>query len=427
MLVRFSIENYLSFKGKIVLNFQAGTIKEYPHNVFESAYFYDTPLLKAIALYGANSSGKSNILKAFYFLRNFVLNSSKESQSYESIAVEPFKLSTDTENEPSTFEVIFLLKDKRYRYGFTVNSKSILSEWLFLENKRKSDKIYIRANQSFDFSKTMLFDENKQKVLMLSEVTRENALFLSVLAQFNTELGRSICDWFASSIIIFDASHQEMIDYTAGLLSHTEYSSRINQILQNSDLGFSSIEAKVKEVAHKTKKAEQLIAAIYSDDNNSYNLLTKHKKYTDDKHVDTVYFDLLKNESLGTQKYFGLLGPIIQALLRGSILFVDELDSRFHPLLLNIILKLFNSKMNNPNGAQLIFTLHNTDPLKKILRRDQMYFMEKDTIGASTFQSLHEKLPTVRKDASFEKEYLLGKYGAIPNIINSQLNLFSPE
>jgi len=427
MLLQFSTENYLSFKQKVSLNFEAGTIKEFPENVFTPLTFYDVTLLKSIALYGANSSGKSNLLKAFAFVRNLILYSSKESQSHESLNVEPFKLSTENETQPSTFEITFLLKDRRYKYIFSVNSKRVVSEYLFFINKRKHETVYARVDQDFDLNKHLHFGETKSKVQMLTEITRENALFISVLAQFNIDLGKNICDWFANSTIVFDANNQEVIDYTAGLLSNPDFFSRINQVLSNSDLGFTSVQAKAKEVAQKYNLNEQLIAAFYSDDAKSYSVQTKHKKFKDGTFVENVFFDLMQNESLGTQKYFGLLGPIIQALLKGSLLFIDELDSRFHPLLLNIILKLFNSKMNNPNGSQLIFTLHNTDPLKKILRRDQMIFFEKDIYGASTICSLYEKLPKIRNDASFEKEYLSGKYGAIPNIINTQLKLFSQD
>ncbi len=424
MLLQFSAENYLSFKQKGILNFEASAIKEFSENLFTPLNFYDVTLLKSVALYGANSSGKSNLLKAFALVRNLVLNSSKESQAHESLNVEPFKLNTENENEPSTFEVLFLLRERRYRYVFSVNNKRIIGEWLFIINKRKNESVFTRVGQNYDLNKLLHFGETKIKVQMLTEITRENTLFLSVLAQFNIELGKAICDWFANSTIVFDANNQEVIDYTAGLLSNPEYFSRINQIIFSSDLGFSSVEAKIKELAQKYNKSEQLIAALYGDENKTYSIKTKHKKYSGDKVIDSVYFDLMQHESLGTQKYFGLLGPIIQSLLKGSILFIDELDSRFHPLLLNIILKLFNSRMNNPNGAQLIFTLHNTDPLKKILRRDQMIFIEKDQFGASSLCSLYEKLPKVRNDASFEKEYLSGKYGAIPNIINAQLKLF---
>jgi len=424
MLIQFSTENYLSFKQEASLNFEAGAIKEFPENVFEPLDFHDVTLLKSIALYGANSSGKSNLLKAFSFARNLIINSSKESQSYESLNVEPFRLSDEGETTASKFDVTFLLKGNRYRYGFSVNAKRIESEWLFVGNKRKQENIFIRSHQDFKLNKILHFGETKNKAVMLTEITRENALFLSVLAQFNIELGINICDWFSKSTIIFDSNNQEIINYTASLLSKPDFYSRINQIVSNSDLGFTSIDAKVKDIAQKYNRNEQFIAALFNEDIKSYQILTKHKKFKDGVYIGNIFFDLMQNESLGTQKYFGLLGPIIQTLLRGSVLLIDELDSRFHPLLLNIILKLFNSKMNNPNGAQLVFTLHNTDPLKKILRRDQMIFLEKDNYGASTFCSLYEKLPKTRNDASFEKDYLTGKYGAIPNIINTQLKLF---
>ena len=132
---------------------------------------------------------------------------------------------------------------------------------------------------------------------------------------------------------------------------------------------------------------------------------------------------MIENESLGTQKYFGIFGLILLALTKKRILWIDEVDARLHPILLENIISFFNSKKFNPNGAQLVFTAHSTLPLKKLLRRDQMLFVEKDDYGCSSIESLYIKAPKVRNDASFDKDYLSGKYGAIPRI-NTQLNLF---
>ena len=144
---------------------------------------------------------------------------------------------------------------------------------------------------------------------MLTEITRPNALFLSVLAQFNYDLGKNICDWFSDSKIIFEYNNQEIIDFTASLLSNPDYNFRINEVIGKSDLGFSSIESKIKDISQRTNKSEKFIAAILSDEIKTYTLLTKHKKYSKNKHTDNVYFDLMANESMGSQKYFGLLGP----------------------------------------------------------------------------------------------------------------------
>ena len=147
-------------------------------------------------------------------------------------------------------------------------------------------------------------------------------------------------------------------------------------------------------------------------------------KYSkDDNPEERIYFDLLENESLGTQKFFGILGPILYSLKTRAILWIDEIDARMHTILIENVINLFNSNKYNPNGAQLIFTSHNTNLMKKGLRRDQMYFIEKNKQGVSLLDSLYNKDPKVRNDATFDKDYLVGKYGAIPNL-GSQLNIF---
>jgi len=183
------------------------------------------------------------------------------------------------------------------------------------------------------------------------------------------------------------------------------------------------LEAVIKETAVRRNLSESFVALLFGADD-SYQIKTPHKVFNEEKQqTDTVLFDLIRNESLGTQKYVALIGVILEALIERKILWIDELDSRFHEHLLKMVIGLFNSKENNPNGAQLICTCHNTSLLKKMLRRDQMVFAEKDEVGATAIKSLYEKEPSVRNDASFDKDYSLGKYGAIPKL--DQLDLFN--
>jgi AAA15 family ATPase/GTPase len=402
------------------LDFTAGTIKEKMENVFSPFLFEGPNLLKSIGLYGKNSSGKSNLIKGLSFMRNFVVNSSKESQGAQNIKVQPFKLSSETDNKPSTFEVIFFIGDIKYRYGFAATEKLILSEWLFHTVKIKESYIFLRAEQEIEYDRKFR-QELKGKFELLQELTRPNSLFLSVLAQFNVQLGASIQKWFDEIIIAHDDDHYALIDFSAKLMSDMYYNQRLNEIMQNSDFGIDSLEQKIKEISSKTNYSREFLTSFFSDDKN-YSVRTTHTKYNQDKKpVQKLFFEMIENESVGTQKYFGLFGPILLALTQRRILWIDEIDSRLHPILLENIITFFNSKKYNPNGAQIIFTSHNTIPLKKLLRRDQMVIVEKDNLGASSFQSLYTKAPKVRNDASFDKDYLMGKYGGIPRI-NTQLN-----
>jgi uncharacterized protein len=424
MLLRFSVENYLSFKDRVSLDFTAGTIKEKMENVFSPFLFEGPNLLKSIGLYGKNSSGKSNLIKGLSFMRNFVVNSSKESQGAQNIKVQPYKLSSETDNKPSAFEVIFFIGDIKYRYGFAATEKLVQSEWLFHTVKIKESYIFIRAEKEIEYDKKFRH-ELKGKFELLQELTRPNSLFLSVLAQFNIQLGASIHKWFDDIIVAHDDDHYALIDFSAKLMSDMYYNQKLNEIMQNSDFGIDSLEQRIKEISTKKKYSKEFLTSFFSDDKD-YSVRTTHTKYNkDQKPIQKIFFEMIENESVGTQKYFGLFGPILLALTQRRILWIDEIDSRLHPILLENIITFFNSKKYNPNGAQIVFTSHNTLPLKKLLRRDQMIFVEKDTLGVSSFQSLYTKAPKVRNDASFDKDYLMGKYGGIP-CINTQLNFDFP-
>lgn len=423
MLIRFSVENYLSFKERLTIDLNAGTIKEHQDNTFSPLNSPSEKLLKSIVIYGANASGKSNLLKAFAFMKQFVLNSSKESQALEDIPVESFKLNTRTENQASYFEATFFLDNRKYRYGFTVSNKLVEQEWLFFSDKKKEESLFIRAGQDFKIEKKFA-SEAKGKAAMLSEITRNNALYLSVLAQFNGDISVKICDWFRGSMVSFESNSEDMVNYTASLLANPEYKRKIFDVIKKSDLGFTSITEEIKEKAAKLNVSENFLSMWYSQEIKNYQIKTQHQKFNENNSpVDFTFFDLLKNESLGTQKYFGLLGPIIVALTERRLILIDELDSRFHELLLQLIIKFFNSNINNPWGAQLICTCHNTSLLKKHLRRDQMFFTEKNEYGSSSIISLYHKDPKIRNDASFDKDYSLGKYGSIPKL-DTQLKLF---
>lgn len=425
MIVRFTIENYLSFKDKSVINFQAGSIKEYKDNTFDPFFSSGNSLLKSVGVFGHNAGGKSNLIKAISFMREFVLNSSKESNSSQSIKVQPFLLSTTTNTLPSVFEMVFIVDEFKYRYGFSVNQKHVDSEWLFFTEKRKEEKIFVRAGQNYTFEKTFKTGI-KGKFELFAEVTRPNTLFLSVLAQFNSPLCLRISEWFNDLIIAHDTAHSNLIDFTASLMATGDYRKLVNNIIKRSDLGIESVEEKLREgVTGRSSSFLDFVSSIKIDTNQVYKIVTNHIRYDKDNKADKelVHFDLLQNESLGTQKFFGILGPILMALKKKKIIFIDEIDARVHSLLLDQVISLFNSTKYNPNGAQLVFTSHNTNILKKGLRRDQMVFIEKDDFGISNVNSLYTNKPKVRNDATFDKDYLLGKYGAIPRL-NSQLNLF---
>lgn len=422
MLLKFTVENYLSFKNKSTLDFSAGSIKEYKDNVSPTPFSNGPGILKSLGIFGHNASGKSNMIKGMSFVRDFILNSSKDNTTSREIPLEPFRLAIESEEQPSSFEIIFILENIRYRYGFSLTPKAIESEWLFKTEKRKEENLFVRAKQNFSFEKEFK-NSLKGKFELVYEMTKNNSLFLSVLSQFNYALCLNISNWFSKIIIAHDTEHATLIDFTAKLMSMGEYRKLINDVIKKSDLGIDSVEERLKESAVKSNLSYELISSVFADDIRQYTVRTSHTKYKNDKSHDKVFFDLLKSESLGTQKFFGVLGPLLYTIKEKGIIWIDEIDARMHSLLVLDVISLFNSKKTNSNGAQLIFTSHNTNILKKGLRRDQMIFIDKDKFGISSIESLYSKDPKVRKDATFDKDYLSGKYGAIPGL-GSQLDLF---
>jgi AAA15 family ATPase/GTPase len=426
MIVSFTVENFLSIRDRLKIDFVADTIKEYKDNQFPPFLNSKDQLLKSLAIYGSNNSGKSNVIKAISFAKNFVLHSSKESHSSQVIPIQPFLLSSTTKEKPSLFEVVFYMDNRRYRYGFSVTPKYIDSEWLFVTEKRKEENLFVRFRQDYNFQKSFK-EVIKGKFELYTEVTRQNTLFLSVLAQFNSPLCMQIANWFSQIFIIHDSDHLGIVDYTASLMTTGDYKQLINEFIIKSDLGIENVEEQQINQPTLKDNFHELVLSIARENSMLFKILTYHSEYNaDGKISNRIFFDLLKNESFGTQRFFGIIGPVFESLKNKRIIFIDELDAHLHSLLFERVISLFNSTKFNPNGAQLVFTAHNSQPLKKGLRRDQMLFMQKDEKGSSKIFALHAEKPEVRHDASFEKDYLLGNYGAIPKL-NQQMNLFDND
>lgn len=416
MLISFTVKNYLSFKDSVSLHLSAAQIRELDQeNTFKLEQF-DMRMLKSVGFYGANSSGKSNLIRALSFMTRFILKSSKDKQANEKIPVENFKLSTETEFRPCTFEIVFIIDAIKYRYGFEVDEQRVHSESLFWTKKNKEQLLFSRKLDEFELSSDFLAAEK------LRSLTRDNALFLSVVAQFNGKIATEILEWIQKIKFMHDFDDRRHINRTAQLLNDDKYRRLINKFLQAVDLGFAEVTASKIDLPNELDINKNFFDFILHNKKHEYIIKTAHIKYDkNNKPTENVVFNLMKNESLGTQKYFGMVGQIIETLVNGSILIVDEFDSRMHPILSRFIVKLFNSQKNNPKNAQLIFATHNTSLLDKdILRRDQILLFKKNAAGATEFLSLHDK--NVRNDASYQKNYLEGKYDSVAEV--KEINLF---
>jgi len=414
MLLKFSLSNYRSFKDNATLDLEACSIKEYGENVFVCKYGnHAVNILKSIALLGANSAGKSNLFKGFNLMRHIVINSAKESELTKTYQIEPFRLCTETENKPSFFECSMMINSVIYRYGFKIDNKQVVGEWLYMIAKRREETIFIRTKNQIEIVKRFPNDY-KNKLELLTELTRNDALYLSVLAQFNIDMASQIVKWFAKNIIYAEPNLDEALNYTAELLADPHYSSLLNEIIEKSDLGFSSIER------HTDKRAEQKIStknsAGFSNSRPGVKLRSIHIKHdSKNNRTEKVSLELNKNESSGAQKFIALLGPMIKVLMDGGTFWIDDFDAKIHPYIITMVMDLFNSNKYNQNGAQLVSISYNQQILKK-LRRDQIAFLNKDAYGASSITALYIFNPNVRSNAIFDKEYLQGQYGGVPNI-----------
>lgn len=422
MLIEFTVGNFLSFGENRTISFQAGSISELPDNVVK---IRKQKLLKSGVIYGANSSGKSNLIKAMQRMRNMVLSSVKLNDTDE-LEFTPFLLS-DKENPLTHFEVLFEFSKSNYRYGFEYNTQIISSEWLFVQNSNTEYPLFYRTEDGIK-----VYDKFSEGISK-EESTNDNRLFLSLVAQLGGSLSKQLINWFRHFNIISGIDHSSYGGYSIKMLNERlEGCNESLEFFQRLKLGFKELTIKESEFDDKdiikfqsvlTDKARSNFIKNMKD-SKLFSLMSIHNKYNKNgKITGQSIFDTDSQESEGTKKIIDLSGPIFDTLLNGKILVVDELDAKLHPLITIEIIKLFNSPVSNPNNAQLFFATHDTHLLDAdLFRRDQIWFAEKDEQEQTDIYSLIEfKLPDgskVRNDSNLEKNYIRGRYGAIPFMIN---------
>jgi len=419
MLIELTVGNYKSFKEKATFSMVASKIvskhKEVDeHNTFSVGDGNSLRLIKSAAVYGANASGKSKLVEAIDFMRMFVMNSSKETQATEPIKVEAFRLSSKTLGKPSLFEAVFLKDHVQYRYGFEVDAKRVVTEWLYYVPSSREALLFERRGDQFNISRAFKGGRG------VKEKTRDNALFLSVAAQFNSPTAAAVLTWFKDLIIISGLQDISSRPITFNYFTDVDQKAAIVEFIKKLDLGIDDIKVEniaisaenlpqdmpetINEMLLGIKGAQQTVVKTY------------HRIKNDVENASELeVFDMDKNESEGTNKLFSLAGPVLKTLKTGGVIIIDEFDARLHPLISRALIGLFNSNESNSRNAQLVFVTHDTNLLDKmIFRRDQVWFAEKDSEGATHLYSLAEY--KVRNDATFEKDYVQGRYGAIPFI-----------
>ena len=415
MLLQFYFSNYRSFEGEGILDMRASGSNELSSHVRNNL---NEKVLPVTAIYGANASGKSSVFEAFQFMALCVLESlsfsDDDKKNPYKLKVDSFKFSESRE-KPSEFEINYIdkkgKKELYYNYGFKIDNSGILEEYLASNTKtgvkRNEDYTYIFKRER---NQKLYLDSSIEKFRENLEISlKEKTLLVSLGAKLNIDEFIRVRTWFINT---------EVINFSNSL-----YGAFLENILPNNIIESEEVRKNLVSFINSFDDSiinieVEKISAIDENDKDNYRVFTIHKS---DKGTSTARISM-NEESSGTKKMFSLYQTLLDVLEKGGVFFADELDIKLHPLLMRNILLTFTDKEKNPNNAQLIFTTHNTIYMDMdLLRRDEIWFVEKDN-GVSNLYSLdditNEKGEKIRKDSNYEKHYLLGNYGAIPNLKN---------
>ena len=409
MLVEFSVGNFRSFKDIQTLSMVAAPISSKDKELDEQNTFQATPkfrLLKTKAIYGANGSGKSNFVNAMMSFNDLIIMSGRQDANLDSF-VQPFLFSTESDGKATFFQIIIIIEGISYRYGFEATETEIISEWLFATPNQREVYYFRREKQELEINDNHLKGARKIQNLLgdSSTVYKKTSLFLTVLASLNVQIASGIVKYFAGFYVdsnVTDYKTHEILkrDFSTNQFLKGTYNKQVIEFLKFADSGIEDIG--LFEPKDKSKN-DKMIAYV-------------SKKF-DDKNSKTneVVLPFFRYASEGTKQIFDITPFIIDSLEKEYPLVIDEFDSKLHPIITKKIVETYHK---NEGNAQLIFVTHDTNLLdSKLLRRDQIAFIEKDKYGASHLYDLVE-FKGVRNDASFEKDYLDGRYGAIPFVGN---------
>jgi len=410
MLLQFKVNNYKSIKD--TTTFSMATTSKDKGNSFKVKKY---ELLQSAIVYGANASGKSNFLKALIFMRRIVLNRDKVILSTDSLKHYPFKLSTETEDSSSSFEMVFFIKETKYRYGFELDASTIYAEWLYADENGKESKLFYR-----DIDEEELYVNRIKFKEGLRLRVSKNQLFLWKCDQEGGEISASILQWFSRLNMIDGMEDGQYVNHAMRQMENKQFKKELIALVKTADIGIEDVFMEEEEIPRSVIEDMPLPAELKkqfleSDSLKKVSLLTHHKKYDEENNeIGITTFELDEEESRGTQKFFKMSAPILNTLREGKVLIIDELDASLHPMLTKYLIKLFHNKEINKKNAQLIFVTHDTNLLNpSIFRRDQIWLTQKNRYGATELYSLAQ-FKNVRKDEDFEKKYIQGKYGAVP-------------
>ncbi|WP_159991608.1 AAA family ATPase [Pelistega ratti] len=430
MIIQFSVENYRSIKQEQTLSLVKSTGTEKPDNFFESSAPNTPPLLKSAVIYGANASGKSNMIKALGAMLDIIQNSA-DKKIGNTIPTESFLFNSITRHQPTVYDISIImplqndegvLQEMRVDYGFVVDSSKIYEEWLSIYPKGRERNWFHREyqadKQEYDWK---ISDYLKGEKESWKNQTRPDQLFLSMATHRNSEQLKPIYEFFTNNIGIIQTDRISN-ELSKTICKNSEKDKLIiisflksagievdNIIFEKPNISLENLPDNLPDSIRKeilNDLEEQIVAQnetffVYIDD-------MKNKQKIN-----------LRNESDGTQKLFEFAGLMLEVLQNGYILVIDELNKSLHPDLVRFLVKLFNSPINQKN-AQLIFTTHETSVLRKdLLRRDQIWFCEKNKDRSTTLYPLTDFKPHISRE-NIEEYYLHGRYGAKPLLTEFQ-------
>lgn len=421
MLIEFSIENYRSIKEKVTLSLVSSSDKSLDNNLIRNTVLKNENLLRSAAITGPNASGKTNVLLAINFLNKLVIMSNK-NQKGDEIDVSPFRLDENCVSKPSRFEVIFIKDNVKYIYGVAVTTEKVVEEYLYYYPKGRKAIIFTR---DINRDPIYIFNTDHKKQKFISTKILDNVLYLSGATQLNYDKTTVAFDWFNDILqVIGSTDNSGLKHFTVEMLNKDEgMKALIMKGLSEADLGIGDISALIKDVSIDELPSDfpdELKHLAVKGDLKTVSIKSIHKGIDVNGNEQKVSFEF-EDESEGTKRMFSLIGPWIEALINGHVLIIDELETQLHHKLSTFLVKLFNNPTQNKNNAQLIFTTHNTNLLDQdLLRRDQIWFTEKNPeFGSTDLYSLVEFSP--RNDKNIQRGYLAGRYGALPFINDGRI------
>ena len=395
MLIEFTIRNFISYRDEVSLSMVASTtVKECEsYDGYSNVSIMDNGkrYLRSAAIYGANGSGKSSVIAAMDIFKSMVLRSFVDESIVKHLSLLHYRFDVESTKEPISMQMIFICNGERYRYGFEVSQNKVLTEWLFvlLEGSTKESYCFKREGQNIKVNSKVV-----KGARGVDTKTRSNALYLSTAAQFNVEVAMKVKEWFRKRFNILSGLDDNTLAYTARTFIQ-------NPLIREQILNMIGI----VDNCIKDMNVKENVKEVDTQDT-PFEILSRlgiHFPTDSNQRIEQHELEILSTHDLYDN---------------GGVLAIDEFGASLHTQLSVELLKLFYSMMNTL-GAQLIITTHDTNLLRKdLLRRDQIWFAEKSSEGASDLYSLVEykinQANSVRNDASFSKDYLLGRYGAIP-------------